>query len=116
MITHLKHINMKLENKELQEEYYKEITDKYPGLTLEECKEICTAPWRFLKQEVESGELPEVRFKYFGTFQVYQGRAELMLYNLKQRFKLHKIDVKQYYKLKDMLEKHLKRLKDEQEV
>ena len=103
---------MKIESKDLIEEYYKTISDKHPSLTLEECKEICTAPWFFLKKEIESGELPEVRFKYFGTFQVYKGRAENMLFNLKQRFKFHKIDPKQYFKLKEMLDKHLKRIKD----
>ena len=106
---------MKLENREVIEEYFIKIADQYPSLTLEECKEICNAPWRFLKQEVESGELPEVRFKYFGTFQVYQGRAEMMLYNLKQRFKFHKIDPKQYFRLKEMLDKYLKKLKNEQQ-
>lgn len=100
---------MKLENREIIEEYFIKIADQYPSLTLEECKEICNAPWRFLKKEIESGELPEVRFKYFGTFQVYKGRAEMMLYNLKQRFKFHKIEPKQYFKLKEMLDKFLKR-------
>lgn len=104
---------MKLENKELIEQYFIGIADKYPSLTLEECKEICFAPWRFLKQEIESGELPEVRFKYFGTFQVYPGRAENMLYNLKERFRYHKIDPKQYFKLKEMLDKFIKRVKNE---
>ena len=113
MIIHLKYINMKLENREIIEEYFITIADQYPSLTLEECKEICNAPWRFLKQEVESGELPEVRFKYFGTFQVYKGRAEMMLYNLKQRFKFHKIEPKQYFKLKEMLVNHLKRCNGE---
>ena len=36
-----------------------------------------------------------------------------MLFNLKERFKLHKIDRHQYFRLKEMLEKYLKRLEDE---
>ena len=104
---------MKLENQELIEEFYEKIADDYPSITLEDTKEICFTPWRFLKQEMESGELPEVRFKYFGTFQVYKGRAEMMLYNLKQRFKFHKIEPKQYFKLKEMLENHLKKYNGE---
>lgn len=105
---------MKLENKELVEEFYDENISKFPNVTLEETKEICFAPWRFLKQEMESGELPEVRFKYFGTFKVYRGRAENMLYNLKQRFKFHKIEPKQFFKLKEMLDNYLKKINDEQ--
>ncbi len=103
---------MRKESQELVEEYYDEIKDKYPGLTFEQLKEIVFAPWRFLKKEMESGELNEVRFKYFGTFQVYQGRAENMLINLKQRFKFHKIEPKQYYKLKEMLENFLNKKKN----
>lgn len=98
---------MKLQNSELIEEFYNQEKHKYPDMTLEQFKEVCFGPWRFLKHEMESGELPEVRLKYFGTFQVYQGRAKHMLENLKKRFKFHKIDPVQYHKLKDMLEKYL---------
>ena len=104
---------MRKENQELIEEYFEEITDKHPLLTFEQVKEMCIAPWRFLKMIMESGELYEVRFKYFGTFQVYQGRAEHMLQNLKERFRFHKIDPKHYYSLKTMLENFLKRIKNE---
>lgn len=103
---------MKIENQELMEEFYTKNLSKFPDLTLEEFKEVCYSPWRYLKQEMESGELPEIRFKYFGTFQVYKGRAENMLHNLKQRFKFHKIDPKQYFHLKDMLEKYLGRINE----
>ncbi len=104
---------MKLENKELIEEFYQRNKDKYPNVSLEQFRDVCFGPWRFLKQEMESGDLPEIRLKYFGTFQVYQGRARNMLHNLKQRFQFKKIDSKQYFKLKEMLEKYLKRFEDE---
>jgi hypothetical protein len=104
---------MKLSNNELLNEYFIETAYKYPNLTLEQIRDICYGPWKFLKQEMESGELPEIRFKYFGSFQVYRGRAELMLYNLKQRFKSNNIDHKQYFKLKEMIEKYLKRTENE---
>ena len=94
----------KLENDELIEEYYRDIMDKYPHVTLEQLKQICFTPWKFLKQEMESGDLTEVRFKYFGTFQVYPGRAINMLHNLNDRHKYNKIDPKQYFRLKQMLE------------
>lgn len=102
----------KISNQDLIEEFYDKHLSKYPELTLEEVKEICHAPWRFLKQEMESGELPKVRFKYFGTFKVYPGRAEYQLKNLKERFKFHKIGPKQYFQLKKMIEKFLKKYND----
>ena len=98
---------MKIENQDLIEEFYEKVKDEFPSITIEDTKDICFTPWRFLKQQMESGDLPEVRFKYFGTFQVYKGRAENMLYNLKQRFKFHKIEPKQYFGLKQMLENFL---------
>lgn len=104
---------MKLENDELIEEFYRKIINNYPQLTLEQLKQICFTPWKFLKQEMESGELTEVRFKYFGTFQVYPGRAVHMLHNLNDRHKYNKIDPKQYEKLKTMLEKFIAKQNEE---
>lgn len=98
---------MKLDNQQLIEEFYNQEKDNYPDITLEQFKDICFGPWRFLKDEMESGKLPEVRFKYFGTFQVYQGRAKNMLQNLKKRFEFKKIGSEQYFKLKNILENYL---------
>ena len=103
---------MRLKNDELLHEFYAEKGHKYPEVNLEQCKEIVFNPWVFLRKEMESGELETVRFKYFGTFQVYPGRAKRMLINLKQRNKLNKIDSKQFFKLKDMLEKFMKKNAD----
>lgn len=99
---------MLLKNDELLHEFYAKEGHKYPDLNLEQFKEVVFNPWVFLRKEMESGELETVRFKYFGTFQVYEGRARRMLINLKQRFSYNKIDPKQFFKLKDMLEKFLK--------
>lgn len=98
---------MKLSNDDILKEFYEELKEDYPDLTIEELKVICHNPWRFLKKEMESGELPEVRFKYFGTFQVYTGRAKMVLKNMKARFQKQQIDPKQYFKHKEMLEKFL---------
>lgn len=100
---------MLLKNDELLYEFYHKEGHKYPELNLEQFKEIVFNPWIFLRKEMESGELETVRFKYFGTFQVYEGRAKRMLLSLKERFKFNKIETKQYFKLKDMLEKFLKK-------
>lgn len=104
---------MILKNDELLHEFYSIEGHKYPDLNLEQFKEIVFNPWIFLRKEMESGELNTVRFKYFGTFQVYEGRAVGMLANLKERNKYNKIDPKQFFKLKDMLETYINRKKDE---
>jgi nucleoid DNA-binding protein len=100
---------MTLKNDDLLHEFYAKEGHKYPDLNLEQFKEIVFNPWVFTKKQMESGELNTVRLKYFGTFQVYEGRAKRMLVNLKQRHKFNKIDPKQFFKLKDMLEKFLKK-------
>lgn len=98
---------MILKNDELLHEFYAQEGHKYPDMNLEQFKEVVFTPWMFLRKEMESGELETVRLKYFGTFQVYTGRAKRMLANIKQRFTLNKIEPKQFFKLKDMLEKYL---------
>lgn len=99
---------MKLDNADLMKEFYEKEKENYPGISFEQFKEICFAPWRFTKHEMESGKLPSIRLKYFGTFQVYPGRAKSMLITLKRRFQFNKIDKKRYLHLKEMLENYLK--------
>ena len=103
---------MVLKNDELLHEFYAQEGHKYPDLNLEQFKEVVFTPWVSLLKEMESGELETVRLKYFGTFQVYEGRARRMLINLKQRFNFNKIEPAQYFKLKTMLEKYLNKTKD----
>lgn len=98
---------MKLENDKLIAEFHKLNKDKYPDIDLEQAKEICNGPWKFIKQEMESGELPTIRLKYFGTFQVYQGRAKNMLDKLKERFRYNKVERSEFYRIKEMLEKFI---------
>jgi len=98
---------MKLENKDLIEEFYLKEKNKFPDLSLEDFKEVCFGPWRFLKAEMENGNLSEVRFKYFGTFQVYEGRVKHLLHNLNIRYSLNKIGKEDYLKRKAVLENYL---------
>lgn len=98
---------MKLSNQELIEEFFKRNKDKYPDITIEEMKKICFFPWVYAREHIESGELPVIRLKYFGSFQVYEGRARNMINKLRKRFKENKIEAEQYYKLEKMLEKYL---------
>jgi hypothetical protein len=98
---------MKLLSENLVIEFHNNMKLKFPGITQEQAKDICYGPWKFLKQEMESGELSEVRFKYFGTFQVYPGRAKNLLVNLKERFRFNKVGKEEFFRIKTMLEKFI---------
>jgi hypothetical protein len=98
---------MKLESDKLVNEFYNKMFPEFPGIIQEQAKDICYGPWKFLKQEMESGELSEVRFKYFGTFQVYPGRAVNLLNNLKERFRFNKVGKEEFFRIKTMLEKFI---------
>ena len=98
---------MRVTNDKLILDFHKQKEEEYPNVTLDQAKEICNSPWLFLKEEMESGELPEIRFKYFGTFQVYQGRAKNMLENLKERFRFNKVAKEEYFRIKNILENFL---------
>lgn len=100
---------MKLSNDELIQEFYEKVKDQYPDITVEELKEICHSPWRYMKYTMENGSLDSFRMKYFGIFQVRIKRAEMMLKNLKTRFEANKIDHKEYFRYKEMIEKYLEK-------
>lgn len=99
---------MKIENQDLQMEYYLKVREQYPGLSFEECKLCCSTPFTFTKERIESGELPVIRLRYFGTFLVYPKRAAAVLERMKIKFKEIKLDPKTFFTKKLMLEKFLK--------
>lgn len=103
---------MKLENQEIFEEYYEKHSSQFPGIPKEQVKEACYGSWIFLKKEMESSELPNIRLKYFGTFRVYKSKVIKMLSVMKERFKNKKIDPKNYFRVKKMLEIYLSKCDD----
>jgi nucleoid DNA-binding protein len=102
----------KIENQDLIKEYYESIKDKYPNLTFDQLKEAVSTPFEMLKEEMASGELKTVRLKYLGTFLVYPKRVKAWLEHLKQRFKLNKVDRREYFETKSMIEKFLENEED----
>lgn len=104
---------MRLRNQELMEEFYNRNLSKFPGLTLEQSTTICHTQFQFLRQCIEKDEITEIRLKYFGSFQVFPGRAKNYLYNLKDRLKFHKIEPLQYKRLSTMVENYLKTQKQD---
>lgn len=103
---------MKLDNQQLMSEFYDNIKEAIPGVTFKQIKDICFGPWRFVEDEMESGNLTSIRLKYFGTFQVYRGRAENMLYNLDKRLEENRISLDYYNKYKTMITNYLNKLNE----
>jgi hypothetical protein len=102
---------MKLTHSELIQEYFESIREQYPDLTLQQCDEICSAPFMEARKGIESGELPTIRLKFFGTFIAYPKRVKGILKNFERLFKNHKISPSNYFKKKEQLEKFLNKTK-----
>ena len=104
---------MRLRNQELMEEFYNRMLPQFPGLTLEQFTNICHTQYKFLRECIEGDEITEIRLKYFGSFQVFPGRAKNYLFNLKDRLKFRKIEPLQYKRLSTMIENYLKTQKQD---
>lgn len=98
---------MRLLHPDLVQEYFNFIRETYPDLTLEQCNEICLAPFLETRKGIESGEFPTIRLKFFGTFLATPKRIKSMLIIYEKMFKEHKITPSKYFKKKEMLEKSL---------
>ncbi len=99
----------KLSNQELLEKYHNSIKEDYPDMTYEHLREIVSTPFNMLKEEMSKGNLSTVRLKYLGTFLVYKNRAKGLLSNLTERFKMHKIDKKEYFETKKMIDDYVEK-------
>lgn len=104
---------MLINNQDLMSEFYEMIKETYPELSYEQCKKVLFSPWRFLKREMESGELPIIRFQYFGSFRVFKGRANYMRWVNEERFKKGLASEEDYKLVDEMLENYLKKVEDE---
>lgn len=86
------------------EEYYEIVKDQY-DIDLNHFKLICTAPFKLLKEVMSKGFLKNIRFQYFGTFEVSKGRVEFYSKNLKKAYE-------QGYLTKEKYEEKLKMYQD----
>ena len=98
---------MKILHPDLVQEFYDSIKEEYPDLTLHKCNEIVSGPFIEVRKAIESGELPTIRLKYFGTFVAYPKRVKGILKQYENLFKEHKITPLNYFKKKEQLEKYL---------
>ena len=99
----------RLDNSDLLHEYYNQVKHQYPDLSFEDFREVVTSPFNMLKEDMKAGKLSTVRLKYLGTFLVYKNRAKGLLKSLTDRFKMHKIDKKEYFDIKKMIDEYLEK-------
>lgn len=93
---------------DLIEEFYEEVKHIYPDLSIDEFKIICNSPFSFTKQVINRGTLKNVRFQYFGVFEVMPSRVKYSLKTLEENFKANKISEERYNKRKEILEAYEK--------
>lgn len=70
---------MALEGRDLMEEYYNQVRDKYPDISFEKFVAVCRAPFLFFRKQMESPDFPLIHVKYFGKFVVWPGNAKKII-------------------------------------
>lgn len=93
---------------DLIEEFYEETKHLYPNLSINEYRIICNSPFSFVKQVINRGTLRNIRFQYFGVFEVMPSRVKYSLKTLEENFKTKKITEDRYNKRKEILEAYEK--------
>ena len=91
---------------DLIEEFYEEVKHIYPNLSINEFRLICNSPFNFVKQVINRGVLKNIRFQYFGVFEVMSSRVKYSLKTLEENFKNNKISEDRYLKRKAILERY----------
>ena len=93
---------------DLIEEFYEEVKHIYPDLSIDEFKIICNSPFKFTKEVINRGTLRNIRFQYFGVFEVMPSRVKYSLKTLEENYKSKKITEDRYNKRKEILEAYEK--------
>lgn len=91
---------------DLVEEFYEEIKNTYPDISLNEFRIICNSPFKFTKEVINRGTLKNVRLQYFGVFEVMPSRVKYSLKTLENNYKTGKIIEERYNKRKEILERY----------
>ena len=91
---------------DLIEEFYEENKHIYPDLSINEFRLICNSPFKFTKEVINRGTLRNIRFQYFGVFEVMPSRVKYSLKTLEENFKSKKITEDRYNKRKTILESY----------
>ena len=84
------------------EDYWEEVKDQY-NISFEEFSIICKTPFKFTKNMMSSGILKNIRFKYFGTFEVSSSRVKYSKKSLQANFDKKLVSEKHYNKRMNIL-------------
>ena len=95
---------MKISAEDCLREFQKTLPNEYSKLSLTALRDICFSPWRFLRKEIQSGYLNEIRFTYFGVFRVSVKKALFELSKAKFRHDKGYITDEEFYRIKSMVE------------
>lgn len=87
---------------DLIEEFYKEEGYKY-DISIEECKLVCSAPFKIIKEVLSRGLLKNIRLQYFATFEVSSSRVKYNLKSLEESYSNGNISEERYNKRKEIL-------------
>ena len=88
---------------DLIEEFYEEVKHIYPNLSINEFRIICNSPFKFTKEVINRGTLRNIRFQYFGVFEVMPSRVKYSLKTLEKNYEEGKITIERYNKRKEIL-------------
>lgn len=103
---------MKINSKDIMDEFFESIRKDYPGVTQDQVKEIAHGPWKSLSHIMASGSLESFRMKYFGVFRVLKSRCKFMLINMERKHKAGNLDLVEFENYKAMINKYLENGKD----
>ena len=95
---------MKISAEDCLREFQKTLPKEYSKLSLTALRDICFSPWNFLRKEIQSGYLNEIRFTYFGVFRVSVKKALFELSKAKLRHDKGYITDEEFYRIKSMVE------------
>ena len=85
-------------------EFYSELPEKYKELGFQHIKDMCYAPFRFLRKQIQSNYLPVIRFKYFGIFRPSEKKANFELKKYEYRYAKGYISEEEYFRVKNMVD------------
>ena len=99
---------------------FNKLVDKFnkanPGpLTEEELLELFKHYYNYIKAEIESGELKQIRVKYFGTFRPMMGKLKHLKYNINWD-KFNPREKERYIKLIETYDKLAKEIEEEPKI
>lgn len=89
----------------LIEEFYNTVGKEH-DLTLEECKLVCTSPFKLVKEVLSRGLLKDIRLQYFGVFEVVPARVKYSLARLKESYSKGTISEKRFTERREILESY----------